>query len=226
MADFGRGDFPGRAGPGEFVPDDGERPARVTSPNALSRGFRALSNDHVAVVNPVPPDGDAPREPVRPVKAPEAGGDSGTGGGGGGQARQDAEDAKAALAQARGDLYRLRDELTDQWERLDRLIARVDAQIAGVDEVLQAGPGQGPGQAFRLTAGQAALADDVEETEESAQGRGGTLWKTIGDWLKKAGIKIWAMISQLVKIKEWTLAGTVGTGLLGLAEASISVTFG
>jgi hypothetical protein len=147
-------------------------------------------------------------------------------GGSGTQARRDAEEAKAALREVRSDLQQLQAQLRGQQEQLERIIIRVGAQIAGVDEVLQAGPGQSPGQAFHLMAGQAALADDVEEAKESAQGKGQRLWDRIKKKLGSAGKKLWAMISGLVKVKEWSVTGTVGTGVLGIAEASISVTFG
>jgi hypothetical protein len=45
----------------------------------------------------------------------------------------------------RSDLQQLQAQLRGQQEQLERIIIRVGAQIAGVDEVLQAGPGQSPG---------------------------------------------------------------------------------
>jgi hypothetical protein len=142
------------------------------------------------------------------------------------EARRYAEEAIAAYGEVRGDLWRLREDLVELREEIDRLTASVDTQIAGVQEALGAGSGQSPGQALQLTAGQTALVDDVNDAEASAQGAGQSLWDRIRHWLGRAGRKLWAMIAHLVRVKEWTLTGTVGTGVLGLAEARISVTFG
>jgi hypothetical protein len=111
-------------------------------------------------------------------------------------------------------------------EETARLSALVDEQKAGVEDLAKAGPGQAPGRAFQLMAGQTVLVDDVEDAETEAQGTGQSFWSRIKHWLGRAGKKLWAMISRLVKVKEWSLTGKVGTGVLGLAEASISVTFG
>jgi hypothetical protein len=105
------------------------------------------------------------------------------------------------------------------------LIERVDMQIGGVDKVLNGGPQQPPGQAFQLMAAQVALADDVEDAEESAESEGRRFWANIRRKLERAAKKLWAMISHLLRVKEWSLTGTVGTGVLGFGEASISVTF-
>ena len=54
----------------------------------------------------------------------------------------------------------------------------------------------------------------------------GPLWDTLWDTLKKVVPRVWSMVWHLVKVKEWTVSGQVGTGLLGLAHAGISITFG
>jgi hypothetical protein len=141
-------------------------------------------------------------------------------------ARQDAKEAKAAYEAVRTNLQELRENALGDLEQIDGMIARVNTQIASIDEVLQAGAGQSPGGAFQLMAGQAALADDVEDAEESGQGSGQSFWARIKRWLGRAGRKLWSMISGLVRVKEWSLTGKMGTGVLGFAEASISVTFG
>jgi hypothetical protein len=111
-------------------------------------------------------------------------------------------------------------------EQITRLIARTDGQTTDADALLLAGAGQAPDRAFQVVAGQAAFADDIEDAEATAPDGEHTIWARIRHWLGRAGRKLWAMISRLVKVKEWSLTGTVGTGVLGLAEASISVTFG
>ncbi len=44
--------------------------------------------------------------------------------------------------------------------------------------------------------------------------------------LKRFLSKIWQIISNLVTPKEWKLQGKVGTGILGLADVGIEITFG
>jgi hypothetical protein len=45
-------------------------------------------------------------------------------------------------------------------------------------------------------------------------------------WLKEALHSFWALISQLLTPREWTIGGKVGTGILGLTEVSASIKFG
>lgn len=44
--------------------------------------------------------------------------------------------------------------------------------------------------------------------------------------LKRFLSKIWQIISNLLTPKEWKLQGKVGTGILGLADVGIEITFG
>jgi hypothetical protein len=180
---------------------------------------------HADIPPDEPPDGDVVLE------GPESGddGDSDAGDSGfepGQEAPRYAEEATAAYDEVRSDLRRLREDLVEMREEIDRLTVSVEAQIAAVRETLRAGSGQSPDRALQLTAGQAALVEDVNDAEASARGAGQSLWDKIRHWLGRAGRKLWAMITHLVRVKEWSLTGTVGTGVLGLAEASISVTFG
>jgi DNA-binding transcriptional MerR regulator len=120
----------------------------------------------------------------------------------------------------------------ERQEQIKRLIAQTGTQMDDADELLRAGSGQPPDRAFRLAAGQTALTGDVEdaqqdaEDEQEAEDGKESIWDKIKRWLKRAGRKLWAMISRLVTVKEWSLTGTAGTSVLGLAQASISVTFG
>ncbi|MBU0724379.1 MAG: hypothetical protein KJ904_08680 [Alphaproteobacteria bacterium] len=45
-------------------------------------------------------------------------------------------------------------------------------------------------------------------------------------WLGKIGRQIFALLQGLMTPKEWTLSGKVGTGLLGLADVELGITFG
>lgn len=44
--------------------------------------------------------------------------------------------------------------------------------------------------------------------------------------IKRIGVFLWALISKYLRLKEWKVTGSVGTGFLGLADASIELTFG
>jgi hypothetical protein len=132
----------------------------------------------------------------------------------------------AAYDKAQEALLQFRDDAPEFREVADGLIALVEAQKVRVKELVKAGPGQPPGPAFELVAEQEALVDDVEDAEADAQGAGQSFWKKIKHWLSRAGGKLWVMIQRLTTVKEWSLTGKMGTGVLGLAEASISVTFG
>jgi hypothetical protein len=37
---------------------------------------------------------------------------------------------------------------------------------------------------------------------------------------------LWSIIGHLVTVKEWTVTGQAGGGMLGFPQASVSVTFG
>lgn len=184
---------------------------------------------------PLPPRADIP--PIGDsVRVPSGAGSGGSSGSGhsNDQARRDNEDFKDAMAKISGGLRQLLEgeDRPGRRDQITSLIAQADTQVADADELLQAGPGQPPDLAFRLAAGHAALADDVEdaqaeaeEDEEAAEDKE-SIWARIRRWLGRAGRKLWTMISRLVTVREWSLTGTVGTSVLGLAGASISVTFG
>jgi len=162
------------------------------------------------------------------VNIPSAADSHGSSGGSNDQTTRDNQDFKAAMAGVRDGLRQLLEtEERPEWrERISRLISQADTQTADADELLQAGTGQPPDRAFRLAAGHTALADDVEDAQAEAEDDKESIWDKIKRWLRKAGRKLWAMISRLVTVKEWTLTGTAGGSVLGLAQASISVTFG
>jgi hypothetical protein len=54
------------------------------------------------------------------------------------------------------------------------------------------------------------------------QACGTKVWKEI----KAISRRLWSMIAHLMKVTQWTVTGQAGTGVLGLASASVSVTFG
>jgi hypothetical protein len=134
-------------------------------------------------------------------------GSSGGGGNSDGQARRDAEDFKMTMAKIRDAIQELLNGVhgPERREQLSSVMAQTDTQSADADEVLHAGPGQPPDGAFRLAAGHAALVDDVKNAQAEAEDQEEGFWVKIRKWLTTAGEKLWAMISRLVKVKEWSL---------------------
>jgi hypothetical protein len=54
----------------------------------------------------------------------------------------------------------------------------------------------------------------------------GRYWDTLWGTLKKVVPRVRSMVSHLVKVKQRTVSGQVGIGLLGLTQTGISITFG
>lgn len=48
----------------------------------------------------------------------------------------------------------------------------------------------------------------------------------LGGWLKKISAQLFTLLQGLMTPKEWKLSGKVGSGLLGLAEVELEITFG
>lgn len=123
------------------------------------------------------------------------------------------------------------DLLDDLREAVDRLVAIVDALVA-------AGVGQSSDRALEAVTTMSALQDGVAEMQagtvrSGSAGAGGLVAKgqpvsKILAWIMKtlsrAAKWLCVLISHLLTPKEWSLTG--GIGLPGLANASISVTFG
>ena len=228
-ASFGRTDDERRAtfaSPHSALSSEVPFEQRAASPRGAQPTASALET---AKIQFAPQSANFPSR-AQSAKVPSAADSLASSGGGGSdeEARRDNEDFKAAMAKIRGALRQLveSEDQPERREQLMRLIAQTDVQTADADKVVQAGPGQSPDRAFRLAAGHAELADDIEDAQEAAAGDEESIWEKIRRWLRRAGRKLYALISRLLTIKEWSLTGTVGTGVLGLTQASISVTFG
>jgi uncharacterized phage infection (PIP) family protein YhgE len=153
-------------------------------------------------------------------------------------AREDLRVLVAALDKVSGQLAELTDTLQQQLsqvaatppdleEQLDlaKQIAPEISQLkTAVTELPERGLSQEPDLAFSVTAQMTAVMSDLRyaKTQFSAT----RMWKKIWATLKRAAPRLWSLISHLVKVKEWSVTAAVGTGVLGLANASISVTFG
>lgn len=89
-------------------------------------------------------------------------------------------------------------------------------QLKGVAEELVAnGLNQGPDLAFSATAQVTALGSEVRYARKRY--RMNRAWENIWQALKRIAPRLWSLISHLVKVKEWSVTGQVGTGVLGLA---------
>jgi hypothetical protein len=129
-------------------------------------------------------------------------------------------------------LQGLREEIASQvfvqeQQRLavEQLLAAVQQERLLIDELLRNGTNQGPGLAYAAST-QATVIDT--EVADEAERNPSSLWEKIKAEVRRVLARLWSMISKLLTVKEWALSGKVGTPgpLLGLAEASVSVTFG
>jgi hypothetical protein len=143
-------------------------------------------------------------------------------------AREDHAVIVGLLAAITGLLQGLQERVfVQEQERLavEQLLAAVQQERRLIDELLKNGTNQGPGLGYAAST-QAAVIDT--ETADAAERWPSSTWEKIMAAVKRVSRRLWSMISKLVTVKEWALSGKVGTPgpLLGLFEASVSVTFG
>jgi hypothetical protein len=118
------------------------------------------------------------------------------------------------------------------------------AQIHSVDNILNVifrrGRGQEPADAFSAVTQASALESDAEAAVDRLPGddSGGgpnrpdppgwlrAHWNAAVASIKSALPQVWAFISGMVTPSQWTVEGSVSTGLFGFAGVSVSVTFG
>jgi hypothetical protein len=125
---------------------------------------------------------------------------------------------------------------------LDYLRDAVHQTRDDVDELVAAGAGQSSAKALETMTTMAAIQDGVAEMQAGAENAGTAGGNSIAPasqalatpvsktlaWIMKALNRaakwLWTLISRLVTPTGWSLSG--GIGMPGLANASISVTFG
>jgi hypothetical protein len=168
---------------------------------------------------------------------------------------EEAEDlayAEAALARvtsrlgdAAGELSEFAADLRSAGDDPQQLRAaeQVLDQIQSVEDILQRifrrrRARQNPGDGFSVVAQVSALVSDAETDTDRWPGTGPdpsgpppkpprrSPWKVALAHIKDALPHIWAFISRLITPVQWTASGNVGTGIFGIASASITVTFG
>ena len=112
--------------------------------------------------------------------------------------------------------------------------------IGTVQALVDAGPSQPPDLAFSAVAQFLALEGAVDNaptlpSDDQRRGTSGYVllseevtktWAWIKGALKLAWKRLWSLISHLIRVKEWSVNGTIDSGLPGTAQAQISVTFG
>jgi hypothetical protein len=114
-------------------------------------------------------------------------------------------------------------ELAEETRRTQQIRQSVRLLKAIIRDLIAEGVDQSPDLAFRATAQMQATSDNVKRSRKRF-GKG--KWDAIWDAVRNAASWLWSLISHLVKVKEWTVTGQLGLGAIGLAQASISVTFG
>ena len=105
-----------------------------------------------------------------------------------------------------------------------QVLSAVQQMQLEIAEMLRKGTNQDPGLGFSATAHAASARSGTKYARKRWQG---PLWDAAWDTLRSRIFPLlWNIIARLVRVKEWTVGGQVGTGVLGIAQASISVTFG
>ena len=108
---------------------------------------------------------------------------------------------------------------------IERLLEAIQQLRLLIDELIKDGANQGPSLGYA-----ASMQATVIETEipDAAEQQPDSAWEKIKEQFKRVLARLWGMISKLLTVKEWALSGKVRAPgpLLGLAEASVTVTFG
>jgi hypothetical protein len=116
--------------------------------------------------------------------------------------------------------------------QLDQATRRLGATIRTLAE---AKPEEARDLSVSAMAQLQALESDIDEAEDQTTsasvvavqiGKVGTVFSSIKKALTKAWKRLWSLISHLTTVKEWSVSGQAGTGILGFAQATITVTFG
>jgi hypothetical protein len=166
-----------------------------------------------------------------------------------GDADSEAYDRQAAAREDLGALVNALDEVSRQLSRLadglrhesseetdrspdreeqlalaEQIAPEVRLLTGTATELVAQGTDQEPDLAFSAAAQMAALRSDLRFAKKRYSVN--RAWKKIWEVLTRAAPRLWSLISHLVKVKEWSVTGEIGTGVLGLAQARISVTFG
>jgi len=92
---------------------------------------------------------------------------------------------------------------------------------SSVQEIVEKGRDQDPGAASAV-----ATQATVMQSEFTTASKWGAAWQKVREAFERALPSLWNLISRLVRVKEWTVTGQLKSDPFGLAQASISITFG
>jgi hypothetical protein len=129
-------------------------------------------------------------------------------------------------------------DILKQTENMDRgyipqyaeaLRDSVHQLIGTLHALVDAGPSQPPDLAFSAVAQFFALksaVDNAPSLKNIPAGIPPVSWDWTKSAVERAWTRLWSLISHLTRVKEWSVSGSIGTGLSDMAQAQISVTFG
>ncbi len=103
--------------------------------------------------------------------------------------------------------------------QIDGDVARMKVMV---EDLVASGRGQDPSAAVAVS----AQASVIRSEASMARRRWGQLWDAVWAAVKRALPRLWALISQLLTVKEWTVTGQAKSDPFGLLSASVTITFG
>jgi hypothetical protein len=123
------------------------------------------------------------------------------------------DDLRADLVR-RARRQRDQDDLIDELGTVFEIRQEVRELRERVVELAAGGVGQDPALPTAVAAQQAALVSDVRDARRCFGEN--VAWQRIWRVLKKVAPHLWALITRVARIKEWSVTGQLGTGVLGL----------
>jgi hypothetical protein len=112
--------------------------------------------------------------------------------------------------------------LDEQLTFLGDLLVELDRLRESVDRLEAGGSEQGPSAAVAAAAQAEALRADAE----TGHNRWKAGWTHVWEAVKRMLPQLWALISGLLHVKEWTVTGQLKSDPFGLLQASVTITFG
>jgi hypothetical protein len=223
-------DTPRRGGNSPWMPREIVQGNRI--PESVPPGYAV--DEPAARLGEGGRDGDTPRGPQEDGDAsreaqqePPAGYDRVA------AAREDYADAARDIRTITRELRRFAESLPqtgqlqevqrEQLRLAERQLREYQRLTALLEELLSKGRDQDPGVGFSAATRATALDGETKDAEEQWPQ---SIWKEIRKTLRRLLPRVWSMISHLLQVKEWSLEGQVGAGVIGWAQAGISVTFG
>ena len=139
---------------------------------------------------------------------------------------------RSFIAHALGRLAAVRVTLAERRHTLANVAEAVHLPEVLTDVSSELGALRTEAEAWRTRLGFAARA--ARGTGSAVAAAATALLRRTGSWLRSVFIqtlssalgKLWRLISRMMRPKEWKLGGKLNTGVFGMAETSIEITFG